>query len=65
MKDSNDNEISTLLIPLDFKKKPKSKPNTDRSYTLASNLIKKDVSDYNSANPSLLEKKKQYSMAIR
>lgn len=69
MKDSNDkeNEVALMAIPLDFKKKPKSKPNTDRTHNLTTNLAKKDSADFNAgpSNSSLLEKKKQYSMAIR
>jgi hypothetical protein len=45
MKDSNDkeNEVTLMAIPLDFKKKQKSKPNTDRTHNLTANLTKKDA----------------------
>lgn len=67
MKDSCDKEIDlpAMTITLDFKKKPKSKPNTDRTHNIVSNIGKKETSDFNSPNPSLIQKKKQYSMAIR
>lgn len=54
------------MIPSEFKKKNKAKPSTDRSHNMTLNNNKKDIADYNSVNPSsLLEKQKQYSMAIR
>jgi hypothetical protein len=75
MKDGNGKEIdiSSLAIAIDFKKKTKPKPNTDRTHNLISqpslisqqSLAKKETADLNSNNSSLLEKKKQYSMAIR
>lgn len=69
MKDSNDkeNEVTLMAIPFDFKKKQKSKPKTDRTHNFTTNLSKKDCTEFNSgpSNSSLLEKKKQYSMAIR
>lgn len=69
MKDSNDkeSEVALIAIPLDFKKKQKSKPNTDRTHNLTTNIAKKDSTEFNSgpSNSALLEKKKQYSMVIR
>lgn len=66
MKDSNDkeNEVPSALT-LDFKKKPTSKPSTDRSSTIGLSQLKKDISEIHSQAISLLEKKKQYSRAIR
>ena len=56
-----ENEIPELS--LDFSGKAKPKPNTDRSVKAASEL-RKSV-DLNSKTISLLEKKKQYSQALR
>jgi hypothetical protein len=43
MKDGSEkeNDITALAITLDFKKKQKPKPNTDRTHNLTSNLAKK------------------------
>ncbi len=43
MKDTNDkeNEVSVMAIPFDFKKRQKSKPNTDRTHNLTTNISKK------------------------
>jgi hypothetical protein len=50
---------------MDFKKKPKNKPKSSRSFVLEHNPDKKERADLSSAALALLEKKKKYSMAIR
>lgn len=54
-------------MDLDFKKKQKVKPNTDRTCNnFVANLVRKDsLNDPCKNNFVLLEKKKQYSIAIR
>lgn len=67
MKDSNDKQNEIPTIDLDFKKKQKVKSNTDRTHNnFVSNLPRKEsLNDPIKSNFILLEKKKQYSMAIR
>jgi hypothetical protein len=50
---------------MDFKKKPKNKPKSERGSISEQNCFTKDRGDLSAAALSLLEKKKKYSMAIR
>ena len=61
MKEDKENQIPPSIV-LEFHKKPQSRPSTDRNSSLQGSGVKQS-STHDSL--SLIEKKKQYSLAIR